>query len=176
MLHLFRSRTLSNGAASDRVRVANHGLGSIEVPISIRFDADYADVFEVRGTRRAGRGGRLKTILREGTATLRYRGLDRVDRRTRLRTLRAPNRRSEDWWFFMIPLEQHEWVDIEVDVICEVGLQKRTFVQFDEILTQARAEASSIQSCEITSSNSAFRVFQYDNCKWRTASSVLGVI
>src|SRR5688572_19906857 len=65
VLHLFRSLVVSNAGITDRIRVSNHGLRSIEVPISIRFDADFADVFEVRGTRRSLRGERLTPLFRE---------------------------------------------------------------------------------------------------------------
>src|SRR5919112_1081603 len=55
-LHLFRSRVLGEGGCADLIRLSNHSLHAVEVPIHIRLDADYADVFEVRGTRRARRG------------------------------------------------------------------------------------------------------------------------
>src|SRR4029453_16885173 len=58
-LHVFRSRVLSNGGSIERIRVANHDLHSIEVPLTVRFDSDFADVFEVRGTRRSNRGHRF---------------------------------------------------------------------------------------------------------------------
>ena len=46
------------------LRVTNHALHAIEAPLSFRFDADFADVFEVRGTRRAARGQRLPPTSR----------------------------------------------------------------------------------------------------------------
>ena len=156
VLHLFRSRMLSNGAAVDRVRIANHGLRSIEVPVSIRFNADFADVFEVRGTRRQRRGEMLPSILRNGSAVLRYRGLDHVERRTRIRSLRTPKSREEGWWFFLVPLEQHESVELEIDIACEVGEDSRAFVGFEDLLTEVRSRAAIISDCEIASSNPAF--------------------
>ena len=48
----------------------------------IEFDADYADIFEVRGTRRPARGQRLPAIVEGDTVILGYRGLDQVVRRT----------------------------------------------------------------------------------------------
>ena len=50
---------LWNARCVERIQVTNYRLDRIEVPISINFDADFADVFEVRGTRRARRGERL---------------------------------------------------------------------------------------------------------------------
>jgi glycogen debranching enzyme len=82
VLHLFRSRRLWNGGSVERIRVSNHALHSIQVPISVRFDADFADVFEVRGTRRPRKGQRLPNTSSGSSVVLRYLGLDSVERRT----------------------------------------------------------------------------------------------
>src|SRR5262249_28009706 len=52
ILHLFRSRVLFNGGWTECIRITNYGLEPFEVPLALRFDADFADVFEVRGLRR----------------------------------------------------------------------------------------------------------------------------
>ena len=156
VLHLFRSRVLGNGTAVDRIRISNHGLRPIEVPIWIRFESDFADVFEVRGSRRPRRGEMLPTILRNGSASLRYRGLDNVVRRTRLRALREPDRREHGGWFFLVPLDQHEWTEIEIAVVCEVADEKRAFARVEEILEQTRSNELPVDGCEVSSSNQAF--------------------
>jgi glycogen debranching enzyme len=156
VLHLFRSRVLGNGTAVDRVRIANHGLRPIEVPIWIRFESDFADVFEVRGSRRPRRGEMLPTIVRDGSASLRYRGLDGVVRRTRLRASRVPDRRDNGGWFFLVPLDQHEWTEIEIAVVCEVADEKRAFARVEEIVEQKRSKELAVDGCEVSSSNQAF--------------------
>ncbi|HET9195809.1 MAG TPA: amylo-alpha-1,6-glucosidase [Vicinamibacterales bacterium] len=156
VLHLFRSRVLGNGTAVDRVRIANHGLRPIEVPIWIRFESDFADVFEVRGSRRPRRGEMLPTIMRDGSASLRYRGLDGVVRRTRLRVLREPDRRENGGWFFLVPLDQHEWTEIEIAVVCEVADEKRAFARVEEIVEQRHSKELAVDGCEVSSSNQAF--------------------
>src|SRR5262245_58369114 len=49
-IHLFRTRVVRDGGMLERIRVSNYALHSIQAPLSIRFDADFADMFEVRGT------------------------------------------------------------------------------------------------------------------------------
>ena len=58
-INICRSRMLWDASCVERIQVTNYGLDRIEVPITVNFDADFADVFEVRGTRRARRGDRL---------------------------------------------------------------------------------------------------------------------
>jgi len=50
-LHLHRSKFLWNGIYYDKFRIANYGLSPVSVPFRLNFDADFADIFEVRGTR-----------------------------------------------------------------------------------------------------------------------------
>jgi glycogen debranching enzyme len=76
-LHLFRTRMLLDGCWLECVRVANYGLEPLETPLTIQFDADFADVFEVRGTRRAARGQRLPGTS-GSESIMRYQGLDGV--------------------------------------------------------------------------------------------------
>ncbi len=79
-INICRTRMLWNALCVERIQVTNYRLDRLEVPISLYFDADFADVFEVRGTRRARRGERLPDEAEEGYL-MRYRGLDGRERR-----------------------------------------------------------------------------------------------
>ena len=52
-LHLFRAKFLWRGACYERLRLSNFGLEPTAIDLSVSFDADFADVFEVRGSMRA---------------------------------------------------------------------------------------------------------------------------
>jgi glycogen debranching enzyme len=151
-LHLFRTRVLSNGGSIERIRVANYDLHSIEVPLTVRFDSDFADVFEVRGTRRSSRGHRLANTSGGSSVILRYRGLDGVERRTRIQCGRVPDRADEHSWFFLIPLQPHEFTEIEVAATCEIGEETRSPANFE----MTAASRSSIRDCEVVTSNGGF--------------------
>ena len=82
-LHLGRMILLQDGELRERISVNNYDSGDIEVALSFDLDADYADVFEIRGHRRQRRGERLPNEPgRRGQITFGYRGLDGVVRRT----------------------------------------------------------------------------------------------
>ena len=157
LLHLFRSRILSNGSCVERVRVSNHALQPIETTISIRFDADFADVFEVRGTRRAQRGQRLPNISGQ-ESVLRYRGLDGVDRRTRVRSMRAPHRLEAGLFVFALSLDPHAYAEIDMTMTCEVDDDIRPTVGYDDVAVRVKggAAAGDARECLITSSNETF--------------------
>ena len=60
---------------------------AIDVDVSFAFEADFADIFEVRGNKRARRGEKFPEELGQSSVTLAYEGLDHI-RRTRALSVR----------------------------------------------------------------------------------------
>src|SRR5215218_5402728 len=52
LVHIFRSRFLTEGHAFERVRLVNYSRQRVAIEVQIFFAADFVDIFEVRGTRR----------------------------------------------------------------------------------------------------------------------------
>ena len=156
LLHVFRSRVLWNGTCLERVRVSNHALQAIDTTISLRFDSDFADIFEVRGTRRARRGHRLPDAPAPD-CVLRYRGLDGSERRTRIQSVRPPDRLERGLFVFTLSLDPHACADIEVAIACEIDDERHPFVRYDEVLTLVRDRlAPHNDHCLVLSSNETF--------------------
>jgi glycogen debranching enzyme len=157
LVHLFRSRVLSKGSLIECLRVSNHGLQPIEVPLEFTFDADFADIFEVRGTRRVAKGRRLPDL--GGTApVLRYRGLDGIERQTRLRALGTPDRSDDNSLAFLIRLEAHGSADIEIAISCDVGNDMDTVPRYAEAVDGQRDRITKAEdrTCRVLSSSQAF--------------------
>ncbi|CAA7613879.1 amylo-alpha-1,6-glucosidase [Magnetospirillum sp. UT-4] len=88
-IHVFRSLFLWQGAMCCRTRVFNYGDEDLETDITYLFEADFADVFEVRGVHRRERGRQWVDV--EGdTVALCYQGLDGVRRITRMEFSEPP--------------------------------------------------------------------------------------
>src|SRR5262249_5314277 len=75
-VHIARSKILWNSTCYERLRVHNYGHSPVDLVLSIEFDADFADIFEVRGTKRPQRGHRLQTQVTSDELLLSYEGLD----------------------------------------------------------------------------------------------------
>ena len=156
-IHLFRARVLGDGRCAERIRVTNYALHPIAVPISIRFDADFRDIFEVRGTRRAARGQRLTDTI--GVPyVMAYRGLDGVERRTCLRWSEPPDNLAAGLLEFVLHLDPRTTRSIDVDVTCEIGSGAPTTSTFNDLAAAAKTRAATLASdeCAIVSSNEAF--------------------
>jgi glycogen debranching enzyme len=157
-LHLFRARVLWEGHLVERVRASNHALHSVQLPIAIRFDADFADIFEVRGTRRAQRGRRLADAAMHDGVIVCYEGLDGVTRRTGVRWSRSPDRAEPGGIVFFLSLAPHESAEIDLSFTCEVGSQPRSHVGYEAALASLKENASGRQmrGSLVSSSNESF--------------------
>src|SRR5687768_13734219 len=119
-IHLLRSRLLRDGGSIDRIRVSNYGRCAIALPLSVYFASDFADMFEVRGTRREHRGT-LHPVIAGRETILRYTGLDGIERRTRVAWSPAPDVVDPGVVVFNLHLEPRETFAIEMTVLCEEG-------------------------------------------------------
>ena len=157
LLHLFRSKLLSEGRCFEHLRLCNHGLSPIRVTLLLRFEADFADIFEVRGTRRAARGIDLGAEVSGGSVSLRYHGLDGVPRRTRFLFHPAPTELSGSGARFELHLPSQETETIDITILCE-GDQERPVTTYEEaLLTVTRRPGEwRAQQCRIHTSNESF--------------------
>jgi glycogen debranching enzyme len=89
-IHLHRIKFVWEGTCYERVLVRNFSDLPLSVRLTFRFAADFADLFEVRGERRAARGESSAKLESDHAVLLSYRGLDQVERNTRLTFEPAP--------------------------------------------------------------------------------------
>ena len=90
-VHVRRTRLIAD-RVYELLRVKNYHSVPVEVVIELTFDADFRDMFEVRGLRRHKRGTRLAPKIDGDTLTLAYYGLDEVLRKTIVRFEHSPTR------------------------------------------------------------------------------------
>lgn len=160
-VNVHRSRVLWSPGCVERIRVTNFGLTPITVPVTIRFDADFADVFEVRGTRRARRGERLPDIRGGDDYVMRYRGLDEVERRGHIHWSRKPDRLEQGQGTFVLALEPRQTAAIDITVWYESdGVDTSAFVSgvsVADVVARTRAwRAQQAGGCRVLSSSSMF--------------------
>jgi glycogen debranching enzyme len=156
VFHLFRSRVLWDGRLLEHLRISNHGLRAFQIPIALRIESDFADVFEVRGTRRARHGQRLNDETTLTSGVLAYQGLDRVWRRTRVRLSPAATRVEPGAWVFLLTLEPQESVEIEIAIGCEIDDSAFPALAFDEAVTRGRARHALGDDAHVVTSDPTF--------------------
>jgi glycogen debranching enzyme len=130
-VHLLRSAVVGERSFFQTIDLRNFGHASVTLGIELGFDADFADMFEVRGTTRPRRGTRLPDELRLDGTTLAYRGLDDVVRRVNVAFEPRPSTLHGHHARWQIELPPGERASLHFTFRVENG----------HIATQSRAEA-----------------------------------
>jgi len=118
-VHLSRSKVLWAGACHEKIEIRNFGERTIWLPITLRFAADYADIFEVRGMQRPARGTVHEPRNEDGAIVLSYDGLDEVRRTTRIGFSPTPDLVGGREAAYRIELEPGRSVNIELRIDCD---------------------------------------------------------
>jgi glycogen debranching enzyme len=158
VLHLFRSRFLHQAACFERLRVWNYGVQPLVLSMQLTFDADFVDMFEVRGQRRPRRGRRLPDSSDNGALVLAYEGLDGVTRRTRVEAFPPPTETTGTTLRFEVSLQPNASASFAVTVSCEEGDDHRTPLSCDNAYEAAVSEGRQRRSgcAEVAGTSSAF--------------------
>jgi len=157
-VHVFRGIVVWQAACQQRVRLRNYGGDPIEVTFSFHFEADYADIFEVRGTTRPRRGRDLPPAVEGASVALGYEGLDGVVRRTRLAFDPPPERLTGADAQFRVQLAPHGEATVHFAVTCETGDRRPNPVGYEPALVQAAqsVRAARERACTVYTDNELF--------------------
>jgi glycogen debranching enzyme len=157
-LHLSRSQMLWQGALYHRLRLKNFLSSAVRTSLSLRYAADFADIFEVRGTRRPARGVALPPAVNGPTVELSYRGLDNVVRRARLTFTPRPTRLSADSARCTVVLPPQGEAVFDLVVACADGADDPPALGYDEALAASAAarRAAAAGACTLGSGNARF--------------------
>ena len=136
-IHLFRSKFLQEGVCYEHVRLSNYSLDAVETFITCEFEADYHDIFEVRGTHRERRGRVFPTQMSDLSVSFCYEGLDRAVRRTKIDFSIKPEYVDSRCARFRFRLKPKEEASVYVTISCERDKQHRKVTSFDAALRQS---------------------------------------
>jgi len=118
MLHIVRTIFLWRGTAYQRIGVENHGDRPAGFDLTLLFDSDFADLFEVRGDKRPRRGVGSGKLPGPADVLLEYRGLDAKSRGTALHFDPRPTRLSVNAATWHLELAPKEVSSLFVAVSC----------------------------------------------------------
>lgn len=160
-LHLSRARFLWQGCCFERLRVHNYSLLPIPIRVSFSVEADFADLFEVRGTKRNRRGRRLETVTSKDGISLGYAGLDRVDRWVTVRCAPAPTTVHPGEICFDTFLPAGEVVQWELTISCDIDRERRGDLSYESglVAVERALHSARADDCRIVTSNAQFNVW-----------------
>jgi glycogen debranching enzyme len=157
-VHFYRAKFVHGDTLYDQLRIDNYGSEAVRVQVSVAFEADFADIFEIRGTKRERHGARLDDVVGRAHAVLSYRGLDEIVRRTMLRFSPAPDFVSGRQARYELDLQPKQEVFLQINASCEQGAPRhvvddsgsppgeRAFARLRESLRATRNEECRVRS------------------------------
>jgi glycogen debranching enzyme len=165
-VHMFRLQFLRGATCYQYFRVLNYGLQAVKFSVTVQFDADFADIFEVRGTKRSRQGQRLPDHAANDQVILSYRGLDDVLRRTCLAFSPRPASLTTTEAAFEITLQPKEEHAVSCSVTCERNSVPRNVEPYHAAFRKLEKDfdRTGIDECVITTSSETFNA-------WLTRSS-----
>src|SRR3954447_16609993 len=118
MLHIVRTVFLWRGTAYQRIGLQNHGDRMASLDLKLLFDSDFADLFEVRGEKRARRGIGSGRLLGRTDVLLEYKGLDATWRNLALHFDPRPTRLAVNAATYHLDLAPHQSTSLFVAASC----------------------------------------------------------
>ncbi len=139
VLHIVRTIFLWRGTFYQRIRVQNHGDCTAAFNLTLQFDNDFADLFEVRGSVRTRRGTGTSRLSGPSDVTMEYRGLDLARRSTTLHFDPKPSRMSANAATHHLELRPQQSTSLFVSASCDLP-ETQPPVQFFRGLMAHRRE------------------------------------
>jgi glycogen debranching enzyme len=159
LIHVRRSRFLWNATCFERLAVLNFDDSRRSIRFEIAFAADFADLFEVRGTQRERHGERHAPEVTADQVILPYTGLDEKRRTTTLRFHPAPSRLTGETATFELDLAPRETKTLFMEMSCNAEsanfpVRRRFFSAFRDARRALRASCS--RAAAVVTSNDVF--------------------
>ncbi|MEB3307124.1 MAG: glycogen debranching N-terminal domain-containing protein [Cyanobacteriota bacterium] len=168
-VHLERTTVLTPAAFLQQLSFISYRHEPLQMPIRLLIEADFCDIFEVRGNQRRARGSTVRSCTCDGLAAV-YRGLDAVDRQT-LTRLSGPLKDVKEGQLSMeLTLDprrtQRIWLVLDFASNPDPGTPEQLF-QIALESTTARFRAARRMAAEVHSDNPAFNTWL-----WRSFSDL----
>jgi glycogen debranching enzyme len=157
-VYIAREQFLWGGVHYEHLRLVNYGKYRVNLTLEIRFAADFADIFEVRGVPRSRRGAKLPVQVKGSGLLLAYQGLDGVCRQTRLRFTPAPAELTERQASFRLELTPGQRVDLAAIAACEMDRRAAKILPVAEAAEKAVTALATVRvaGANIYTSNEQF--------------------
>ena len=161
-LHVQRSKFLWQSVCHERIIVRSYHNRPLSITLTVRFESDFADLFEVRGQRRERRGQTSRDRISEQAAALSYLGLDGLLRTTTLHFTPAPTQLDASFARYDLMLEPQGQARFFIAVACVAGTKSaETGVTYAGSINAARRalDSATARAARIVASNSQFNQF-----------------
>ena len=144
-IYIGRSIFIREGALYEEIIVRNHAHQHVNLEMSISFEADYKDIFQIRGLERKKSGTIAEPTYQNGTFTLSYDGLDNHTYTTEIHLDPAPKTVANlTEAIYQLKLKNGEEKRITICSFCLHHTENNPKLSFDNAKNHLRLERESI--------------------------------
>ena len=156
--HVARAKFLWQASCYELFTVTSYSENPARLRLALEFDADFADLFEIRGHQRKRRGEIRQAVRGPSEIAFVYDSLDGLQRTTRICFSIKPTRLEANRAEFELPLGARQRRAIGFTVHCERGAEQPREKRFFSALRQARRTGAVARSNVplLDSSNTVF--------------------
>jgi glycogen debranching enzyme len=154
-VHLQRTKFLRENLCEEEIRVRNYGRLSVSLELILELEADFADIFEIRGYPRANPRQVLGPEANDSSLTFSYPGLDKVLRKTIVASNLRPVEVGDSDMRFLIELGPQEAQVFTLTVSCLADPEQRFAINTGHSWKTRSGELQT-GGCEIQTSNEHF--------------------
>ncbi|HEY3919295.1 MAG TPA: amylo-alpha-1,6-glucosidase [Stellaceae bacterium] len=153
-IHILRTKFLWRSGCYERLAIRNFDRMPQSVRVTLRFAADFVDLFEIRGSRREHRGIKQAKRVGDDAIEIRYRGLDACERVTQIEFAPTPTTLSEDAACFDLSLGPGARAQIFLTVRCDVKRDAKRGEFFVAMRDARRAQRAATRHFALVDSSS----------------------
>jgi glycogen debranching enzyme len=162
--HVARTKFLWQASCHELFTVTSYAERPARLALALEFDADFADLFEIRGYQRSRRGAVRAEVHSPAEVRFVYHPLDGIPRSTRICFSIPPARLTSESAEFVLELAARSRTALGVTVLCEEGEARKEnaggqqAVPYFSALRRARRTAAVARAAlpSIESSNTVF--------------------
>lgn len=131
-IHIQRLKFLWQSKYHEKIRLLNFGQDTAKFELEIHFQADYTDIFEIRGITRDEKGKRFPVRQEDGNMIFSYLGRDEIKRETKIVFSPQPVFVDHKTACFDVELPPKYPVEIEIEIAFTEGDQKIKTTGFEK--------------------------------------------
>lgn len=158
-VHIMRKKVLWEAVYYEQILLFNYGLDDIDFGIDLLFDADFSDIFEIRGMVRLNKGDILPSKSDNNSLKMSYIGLDGIERSTNIFLSPDPQEILKNAIHYEVRLAPARTFFISVSVSFSTGVEKEnTILGFQSAAKKQKRRLDFINSTsvDIITSNQQF--------------------
>lgn len=139
-IHICRQLELQKDCLIQTFTLTSFHGSPLQFTLGLDIDADFCDIFEVRGVARKGRGEAIPSVYTPDSLTLGYRGLDNIVRKTRISFSSPARQIRPDSATWEMQLERGEPSEVRLEISMQSSDERLRLTEASGVRAEALAE------------------------------------